>query len=177
MIIIDSAKCTNCGFCIDECPNYVLSSNSDSGETEIRYPDQCCICGHCVAICPENAINYKEIPSQKFEDLADIKILPENMKNFLLSRRSIRSFKEKAIPRELLKQLIETGIHAVGTSVDQQFNAIFIKFVPVPLDIIVPHLADNNPDNDSRFFGWNCFRILWKIACTNQKKKGYKCEW
>jgi nitroreductase/NAD-dependent dihydropyrimidine dehydrogenase PreA subunit len=125
MITIDSTKCTKCGYCVDECPNYVLSSNSDSGETEIRYPDQCCICGHCVAICPENAINYKEIPSQKFEDLADITILPEKMRSFLLSRRSIRSFKEKAIPRELLEQLIETGIHA-GTSSNSQMEGFII---------------------------------------------------
>lgn len=125
MITIDSAKCTMCGFCIDECPNYVLSSNSDSGETEVRYPDQCCICGHCVAICPENAINHKEMPYQRFVDLADITILPEKMKSFLLSRRSIRTFKEKTIPRELLEQLIETGIHA-GTSSNGQTEGFII---------------------------------------------------
>ena len=125
MITIDAAKCTKCGFCIEECPNYVFSSNSDSGETEIRYPDQCCICGHCVAICPENAINHKEMPSQGFEDLADINILPENMKSLLLSRRSIRSFKDKAISREFLEQLIETGVHA-GTSSNGQTEGFII---------------------------------------------------
>jgi nitroreductase/NAD-dependent dihydropyrimidine dehydrogenase PreA subunit len=127
MIIIDSAKCTRCGFCIDECPNDVLGLNSDAGtdEIEIRYPDQCCICGHCVAICPEDAINHQEMPTQRFEDLADIRIPPENMKSLLLSRRSIRAFEEKAISRELLEQLIETGVHA-GTSSNGQTEGFII---------------------------------------------------
>lgn len=127
MITIDLAKCTNCGFCIDECPNYVFGLNSDAGtdEIEIRYPDQCCICGHCVAICPENAIDHEEMPAQRFEDLADIRIPPENMKSLLLSRRSIRAFGEKAISRELLEQLIETGVHA-GTSSNGQTEGFII---------------------------------------------------
>ncbi|MCK4787405.1 MAG: nitroreductase family protein [Desulfobacteraceae bacterium] len=125
MITIDSAKCTKCGLCIDVCPNYVLSSNSESGETEIRHPDQCCICGHCVAVCPESAIDLEEMASQRFEDLADTKIPPENMKSFLQSRRSIRAFKEKAVSRELLEQLIETGIHA-GTSSNGQTEGFII---------------------------------------------------
>ena len=105
MITVDSAKCSKCGFCIDVCPNYVIGSNSDTGTTEIRYPEQCCICGHCVAICPESAIDHKDMPNEGFKDIADIKILPENMKSFLQSRRSIRVFKENVIPKEHLEEL------------------------------------------------------------------------
>jgi nitroreductase/NAD-dependent dihydropyrimidine dehydrogenase PreA subunit len=118
MIEIDSNKCTKCGFCFEVCPNYVLALGKGR-EIRVRYPEQCCICGHCVAICPENAIIHKEIPIEKFENLPITNIPPENMRNLLLSRRSIRVFKEKPVLKELIEQLIEVGIHS-GTSANGQ---------------------------------------------------------
>ena len=120
MIKIDSTKCakSKCGFCFEVCPNYVFALGKGQ-EIQVRYPEQCCICGHCVAICPENALIHKEMPIERFEDLPITKIPSENMRNLLLSRRSIRVFKEKPIPKELIEQLIEVGIHA-GTSANGQ---------------------------------------------------------
>jgi nitroreductase/NAD-dependent dihydropyrimidine dehydrogenase PreA subunit len=118
MIVIDSTKCTKCGICSEVCPNYVFALTKGQ-EIQVRYPEQCCICGHCVAICPEDALNHEEIPSEMFKDLPVTNIPPENMRNLLLSRRSIRVFKEKPVPKELIEQLIEVGIHA-GTSANGQ---------------------------------------------------------
>jgi nitroreductase/NAD-dependent dihydropyrimidine dehydrogenase PreA subunit len=130
MISIDSAKCTKCGFCIDECPNYVFALISVAGgdtEIKVRYPEQCCICAHCVAICPETAINHDEMPAEKFEDLPGTRIPPEHIKNLLLSRRSIRAFKEKPVTKEVVGQLIETGVHAGSSSNGQTENFIIIQ--------------------------------------------------
>jgi nitroreductase/NAD-dependent dihydropyrimidine dehydrogenase PreA subunit len=124
MIEIDSTKCTKCGFCFDVCPNYVLALG-EGQEIQVRYPEQCCICGHCVAICPENALIHKKMPTEKFEDVPVTIIPPENMRNLLLSRRSIRAFKEKPVPKELIEQLIEVGIHA-GTSSNGQTESIIV---------------------------------------------------
>jgi nitroreductase/NAD-dependent dihydropyrimidine dehydrogenase PreA subunit len=126
MIEIDSTKCTKCGFCFEVCPNYVLHLGK-SQEIQVRYPEQCCICGHCVAICPENAITHKRIPTEKFEDLPVTPIPPENMRNLLLSRRSIRVFKENPVPKELLERLIEVGIHAGTGGNAQTENFIVIQ--------------------------------------------------
>jgi nitroreductase/NAD-dependent dihydropyrimidine dehydrogenase PreA subunit len=124
MIEIDSTKCNKCGFCFDVCPNYVLALG-EGREIQVRYPEQCCICGHCVAICPENALIHKEMPAKKFEDLPTTIIPPENMRNLLLSRRSIRAFKEKPVPKALIEQLIEVGIHA-GTSSNGQTESFIV---------------------------------------------------
>ncbi len=126
MIEIDSTKCNKCGFCFEVCPNYVLALG-EGREIQVRYPEQCCICGHCVAICPKNALTHKEMPAEKFEDLPVTKILPENMRNLLLSRRSIRVFKEKPVPKELIEQLIEVGIHSGTASNGQTENFVVIK--------------------------------------------------
>jgi nitroreductase/NAD-dependent dihydropyrimidine dehydrogenase PreA subunit len=126
MIVIDSTKCTQCGLCFEVCPNYVLAL-SESQEIQVKYPEQCCVCGHCVAICPENALIHQEISAEKFEDLPVIKISPESMRILLLSRRSIRAFKEKSVPKELIEQMIEVGIHAGTSSNGQTENFVVIQ--------------------------------------------------
>jgi nitroreductase/NAD-dependent dihydropyrimidine dehydrogenase PreA subunit len=125
MIEIDSTKCNKCGFCFEVCPNYVLALGKGR-EIQLRYPEQCCVCGHCVAICPQNALVHKELPIEKFENLPITMIPPENMRNLLLSRRSIRVFQEKPVPKELIEQLIEVGIYG-GTSSNGQSE----KFVVI----------------------------------------------
>ena len=126
MIAIDSTKCTKCGFCSEVCPNDVLTLIKGQ-EIQVRYPEQCCICGHCVAVCPENALIHQKMPIEKFEDLPATKIPPENMRNLLLSRRSIRVFKENRVPKELIEQLIEVGIHAGTSSNGQTENFVVIQ--------------------------------------------------
>jgi len=126
MIEIDSTKCTKCGLCFEVCTSYVLALGEDR-EIQARYPEQCNICGHCVAICPENALIHKEMPIEKFENLPVTTILSEDMRNLLLSRRSIRVFKEKPVPKELIEQLIEVGIHAGTSSNGQSENFIVIQ--------------------------------------------------
>ena len=126
MIEIDSTKCSRCGFCLDVCPNYVFASG-EGRVIKVRYPEQCCLCGHCVAICPENAVIHKEMPAEKFEDSPVTNILPENIRTLLLSRRSIRAYKEKPVPRELIEQLIEVGIYAGTSSNGQTENFIVIQ--------------------------------------------------
>jgi nitroreductase/NAD-dependent dihydropyrimidine dehydrogenase PreA subunit len=126
MIEIDSTKCNKCGFCFEVCPNFVLALGKDR-EIQVRYPEQCCTCGHCVAICPKNALVHNQIPAEKFDELPVIHVSPENMRNLLLSRRSIRVFKEKPVSKELIEQLIEVGIHAGTASNGQTENFVVIQ--------------------------------------------------
>src|SRR5512136_2511032 len=126
MIAIDSTKCTMCGFCSGVCPNDVLTLIKGQ-EIQVRYPEQCCVCGHCVAVCPENALVHQKMPTEMFEDLPAARIPPENMRNLLLSRRSIRVFKEDRVPKALIEQLIEVGIHAGTSSNGQTENFVVVQ--------------------------------------------------
>jgi len=126
MIEIHLAKCTRCGLCFEVCPNSVLALG-EGREIQVRYAEQCCICGHCVAVCPENALIHKEIPTEKFEDVSVNQIPPEGMRDLLLSRRSIRVFKEKPVPKKLIEQLIEVGTCAGTSSNGQTENFVVIQ--------------------------------------------------
>jgi NAD-dependent dihydropyrimidine dehydrogenase PreA subunit len=54
MPVIDLTRCTNCGACVEACPEGVLAN----GETclEIIQPDACTDCAECEIVCPTGAI-------------------------------------------------------------------------------------------------------------------------
>jgi nitroreductase len=47
------------------------------------------------------------------------------MREFMMSRRSIRAFKEKPVPRDLIEKLIEIGTHA-GTALNAQTEGFVV---------------------------------------------------
>jgi nitroreductase len=75
--------------------------------------ERCIDCGHCVAVCAPGAAI---LGSMKPEDCAPIirGLLPtaEQVEHFLKSRRSIRAYKEKPVPRETLAKLIDIARYA-----------------------------------------------------------------
>ncbi len=130
MITIDSTKCTGCGFCSDECPAGVLIMGltpDGSHKAQVRFIQDCTVCGHCVALCPTDAIAHGGLglPVEGFTDRLPSTITPNVMREFLMSRRSIRAFKQKPVPRELIEKLIEAGTHA-GTASNAQTEGFVI---------------------------------------------------
>ena len=57
-VIIDRAKCTGCGECIDACPADVI--DMESGKAVVSRIDSCFGCGDCL-ICKETAIVVSEL--------------------------------------------------------------------------------------------------------------------
>ncbi|MCP4138418.1 MAG: hypothetical protein GY754_46095 [bacterium] len=110
MISIDKDKCTECGICYTICPDYVIAK-LDGGGCFIRYPDQCCACGHCIDLCPSGAITHEELSPDDFEHLPDPGISPGAMKSLLLSRRSIRHYRDAPVEEETLARLLEAAHH------------------------------------------------------------------
>ncbi|KOF55590.1 hypothetical protein AGR56_17055 [Clostridium sp. DMHC 10] len=63
----------------------------------------CSTCTQCIAICPVQALSWDNIESKKIN--ADILPKPEQIKEFLKARRSIRKFKDKPIKRNILEDI------------------------------------------------------------------------
>lgn len=53
--IIDSARCSGCGICVDTCPTNALGMVGD--KAVLVTPDACTYCTACQDICPEYAID------------------------------------------------------------------------------------------------------------------------
>ncbi|MHA2298809.1 MAG: nitroreductase family protein [Candidatus Hodarchaeales archaeon] len=139
MISVDYEKCIDCGRCVDVCPAqiYTWNESAEKKQVLVQYEEMCILCGHCIAICPEDAITHEKLPSKDFLLLEPINITPEMLTNLLLARRSIRSYKSDPVPREVIDQLLNVGIHA-GTASNLQN----IKFTVVQQTDILVELED-----------------------------------
>jgi len=96
---IDNKTCDKDGICAIECPAHVIKMTK-KGPIPITGAQEICIqCGHCVAICPKGAFSLATLsPEECMAIDKDLKLAADQAEHFLRSRRSIRRYKEKAVP-------------------------------------------------------------------------------
>lgn len=104
LIHINQEKCTACGLCIEVCPNILNMGENGPQET---YPDLCIACGQCVAVCPQAALNNTLTPLPA-QIAIDKERLPDASAaaQLLRSRRSIRHYRQPAVPKQQLSKLL-----------------------------------------------------------------------
>lgn len=125
LITVNEEKCIKCGLCVEECPLGVLKLES-TGPKEVN-PDACFACGHCVAICPKEAIDNNKSPLAMQSEIGEVKKLnAEEAKNFIRSRRSIRSYKNTPVEREKLMELADVAHLAPTASNSQGISYLII---------------------------------------------------
>jgi nitroreductase/NAD-dependent dihydropyrimidine dehydrogenase PreA subunit len=111
-VVVDPSRCLHDGICVANCPMSLLDleetpagrlPTSDKGE-------RCVACGHCVSVCRAGAL---ALTSLSRADLRDIRpehaITPEQAEQLLQSRRSIRRYREKAVPRDLIERALDSA--------------------------------------------------------------------
>jgi len=106
---IDEKKCKRDGICAAVCPLGIIEmENENAVPVPAPDADELCIkCGHCVAVCPTAAFSHSEMmPDECSPVRRDWLQDPEKTEHFLRSRRSIRTYKAQAIPRDVLTKLI-----------------------------------------------------------------------
>lgn len=127
---VDDARCNRCGMCVLECPARIIEMRgAEALPSWVETGEELCInCGHCVTVCPLRAVN---LDTMKAEDCAPIKkeLLPttEQVEHFLKSRRSIRAYKEKPVPREVLAKLIDIARYAPSGTNSQPVQWLVIE--------------------------------------------------
>ncbi len=106
---IDTDKCVKDGICIAECPFLLLEETEDRRARFIPEAESLCIeCGHCLAVCPTGAVSINGITQEQLDTVdRSLALGPEQTANWLRSRRSVRSYKEDPVPRELVIDLLE----------------------------------------------------------------------
>jgi len=107
MPAIDLEKCTRCLKCEKDCPARAITIKT--GEIA----DTCIHCGHCVAICPEMAVQPDFGNIYKLQQHS---VTPEDFRNLTAGIRTCRSYLPKAVPDEILSQLVENVKHYPSAS-------------------------------------------------------------
>ncbi|MHA1344199.1 MAG: nitroreductase family protein, partial [Promethearchaeota archaeon] len=131
---IDDEKCIKCLECVKECPSnlYIKPPTKVGEKRKVIFEDsynRCNSCGHCVAVCPTAAIIFKNAdPPLEFDEAED----PSKIINYtdliklLRSRRSIRRFKDKPVPKEEIEAILEAMRYAPSASNMQSWEYIIL---------------------------------------------------
>ncbi|MEW5734369.1 MAG: nitroreductase family protein [Thermodesulfobacteriota bacterium] len=130
LITVDEKKCKKDGICASECP-FVLISQKDPESLPEAVPNAeklCIRCGHCVAVCPHGALSLAGMDEADYPFIQKgLKLSPEQAEQFLRSRRSIRLYKDRPAPREVLQKLVELARYAPTAHNDQEVRWLVIE--------------------------------------------------
>lgn len=109
--VIDEAKCTVCGRCVETCPSHSLAL--ESGRVVVQTAKShlgCIACGQCMAACPTGAVG---VTGRRMKP-EDAYLLPppakrasaEAVEGLFAARRSCRHFTPQEVDRALIERLL-----------------------------------------------------------------------
>jgi nitroreductase/ferredoxin len=108
-ISVDASVCRKDGLCAQVCPNLVFTSEKGQLPT-IGNEALCNLCGQCLAACPSGAIAHNRLDRSRFERIVHRQPVEAGALEALLrQRRSVRVYKNKEVPKDLVEQLVAVG--------------------------------------------------------------------
>ncbi len=112
IIKVDENLCIACGGCIRTCPGGLIIKRDFPVPIEGAW-NLCIDCGHCVAVCPTGAMHQRAMEPGDCEPI-DIHLIPrwDRVRQYLISRRSVRAYINKPIEKEKILQLLDVARYA-----------------------------------------------------------------
>lgn len=112
-IVIDQNKCNLCGICTDICKDFSLKIENNKLVVSPEPLFGCFACGQCAAVCPTGAI-VVEGRTMSAEDFIKQPHKSERagyneLYNLLVSRRSIRDYKDKPVEQQFIDKILNAA--------------------------------------------------------------------
>ena len=126
---IDQKLCKNCKLCIEVCPCNCIGLNRKDETSFIPDSESICLhCGQCMAVCSTKAITIKGLDyDNDFMDLPENNVDYDSFIDFLANRRSIRNFKNKDIPGDLLHEIVDAVTYAPFGAEPDKMNITIVN--------------------------------------------------
>ncbi len=153
-ILINYEKCNACGTCVSICSDFSLMIEDGKLQVSKNPLFGCIGCGHCVAVCNRDAITIsgRTVEPDDFEPIVKQSSDYLSLHTLLLNRRSIREFKDKAVPAELVEKILNTastapmgippsdvGVLVIeGKELNRQFSFDFIDMLSNMRNMVSP---------------------------------------
>jgi nitroreductase len=114
LLKINKKTCNQCGTCAAICSPGIIYSRRNSCPRSLPHSDETCLrCGHCIAMCPSGSLKHDELPMEQCPHIdRDLDISFEQCAQLIKSRRSVREFKDKKVPVEEIKRIIDVARYA-----------------------------------------------------------------
>lgn len=124
MIQISNDSCTGCSKCTIACPCRLIAMQDGKAEGASFLPKFCFSCGHCQAVCPTNAIVVNG--EQAVGTIPDTGDVYTQLKQLIQSNRSVRKYKNDAIPKDKLMDIIRTLDYTASAKNQQTIQYIMV---------------------------------------------------
>jgi len=117
-------KCSECMLCVRECTSGVW--RIVDGKSKPVDIDLCNCCSHCIAVCPCDAISHDGLKKEQITGVNRKNLNPEVYRDIIVSRRSVRQFKDEPVSRDVIEQIIDLARYAPTASNDQNVAYVVI---------------------------------------------------
>jgi len=129
MIRINNDLCNACGICGDVCPRHIPETvmQDDQKVTIISQErlNLCMECGHCIAVCPNRAIQVECLNDEEFNPLKELSIDDNQLLLLMKQRRSVRRYKDRPVPREMINRIIDAA-HSAPTGTGRSTTGVIV---------------------------------------------------
>lgn len=136
MITIDHNKCKLCAQCVKICHQHCITITDQTLRID---HDLCSTCSQCIAICAQQALAWDGIPPTSHD--GSRLPTPDQLDELFKQRRTTRFFKEDAIDRALLEEIVSYGIYAPTNNYSLQAIVVDDKAIMDRLDEILTSFA------------------------------------
>ncbi|MBN2160308.1 MAG: nitroreductase family protein [Spirochaetes bacterium] len=117
-------RCSNCGLCARDCVMGVWRI-VDGKPAPVR-PDMCNRCSHCIAVCPRDAILHEGLDAAQAVKVNKNRINPQAYREIVMSRRSVRQYRDRPVPREVIEKILDLARYSPTASNDQNVGYIVV---------------------------------------------------
>ena len=111
-ISIDGGTCTKDGLCARVCPARIF--RFEKGKVpSVERAHECVLCGQCLSACIPGAIAHSKLDPKDLRKIEHPRPAGEDaLLAFLRQRRSVREYRKKPVPQELLQRVAEMAGYA-----------------------------------------------------------------
>ncbi|MGD9975859.1 MAG: nitroreductase family protein [Desulfatirhabdiaceae bacterium] len=110
-------RCNRCLLCVRDC--VAGAWRHVNGEAVMAAPELCSRCGHCVAVCPRSAIFHEALDYRQITQTDADLLNPDVYRQIVLGRRSVRQYKNKAVPPDIVENILKLASHSPTASNSQ----------------------------------------------------------
>jgi nitroreductase len=96
------------------------------GKSQPVDPALCNGCSHCIAVCPCDAVIHDGLKKEEIQVVNRKNLEPDVFREIILSRRSVRQFKNQPVSREIIEQIIDVARYAPTASNNQDVGYIVV---------------------------------------------------
>jgi len=155
---VDTIACNKDKICVMECPARILEMSND-GPVMVAGGEEVCIrCGHCLAVCPVEAVTLDFLsPSDCLVVDQEGALDSQQAEMFLRSRRSIRTYKQKPLGKDILEKAL-TVASSAPTGSNRQLVKWLVLYERRDVETVAKHVVDwmrymlaNHPEVAAKF--------------------------